>query len=86
MTQHPRLTEVLSCRNETGEFFALDLGGTNFRTLYIQLTDDHGGVVSSLFCPSPLSYGLDLSKSCGPALAYLEAMGRLLTVSQTMLF
>lgn len=39
------------CRHETGEFFALDLGGTNFRVLYVKLSDDHGGVVSHPWLP-----------------------------------
>ena len=39
------------CRHETGDFYALDLGGTNFRTLYVKLSDNHGEVVS---CPIPV--------------------------------
>lgn len=37
------------CRHEKGDFWALDLGGTNFRTLYIKLSANHGEVVSNSF-------------------------------------
>lgn len=40
-----RMNHQSSCRHETGDFWAVDLGGTNFRTLYINLSDEHGAVV-----------------------------------------
>ena len=33
------------CRFESGDFFALDMGGTNFRTVYVKLSDKHGEMV-----------------------------------------
>lgn len=33
------------CRFEAGDFFALDMGGTNFRTVYVKLSDKHGEMV-----------------------------------------
>lgn len=39
------------CRFESGDFFALDMGGTNFRTVYVKLADTHGDMVSiSAYC------------------------------------
>ena len=40
------IAHLLEYRHETGDFWAVDLGGTNFRTLYIRLEDEHGAVVS----------------------------------------
>lgn len=38
-----------ACRFESGDFFALDMGGTNFRTVYVNLSDAHGKMVNILF-------------------------------------
>jgi hexokinase len=35
------------CREESGGCYALDIGGTNFRVAYYQLSDKHGKVVSA---------------------------------------
>jgi hexokinase len=35
------------CRHETGEIFAVDIGGTNFRVIYVKLSDEKGLVVGS---------------------------------------
>ena len=42
-----RLFEPLAlfCSFESGEYFALDMGGTNFRTVYVNLSDKHGEMV-----------------------------------------
>ena len=34
------------CRHESGDFYALDIGGTNFRVLYTRLADGHAEIVS----------------------------------------
>ena len=39
-----------ACRFESGDFFALDMGGTNFRTVYVKLSDKHGKMVC-FACP-----------------------------------
>ena len=39
---------ALYCRFESGDFFALDMGGTNFRTVYVKLSDKHGEMVMLL--------------------------------------
>lgn len=36
-------------RNEKGLFYALDLGGTNFRVLRVQLGGKEGGIVNQEF-------------------------------------
>lgn len=36
-------------RNEEGLFYALDLGGTNFRVLRVQLGGKDGGIISQEF-------------------------------------
>ena len=42
-----------ACRFETGDVFALDMGGTNFRTVYVKLSDKHGQMVNICsFCVS----------------------------------
>lgn len=42
------------CRFESGDFFALDMGGTNFRTVYVKLADTHGDMVNiCVFCSLP---------------------------------
>ena len=35
----------MSCRNEKGLFYALDLGGTNFRCMRVQLGGKEGRVL-----------------------------------------
>ena len=37
-----------SCREETGDFFAVDIGGTNYRVILVSLSEKKGEVVS---CP-----------------------------------
>ncbi len=37
---------VGQCRDEVGEYFALDIGGTNFRVIHVTLSMDKGEVVS----------------------------------------
>lgn len=37
----------MSCRAETGEFYAVDIGGTNFRVIYVKLSDAKGQVVGT---------------------------------------
>ena len=39
------ILRAVSCRFESGNFFALDMGGTNFRTVYVKLSDKHGEMV-----------------------------------------
>lgn len=36
---------LVNCSFESGEYFALDMGGTNFRTVYVKLSDKHGQMV-----------------------------------------
>lgn len=33
------------CRHEQGEFYSLDLGGSNLRVMYVKLSQLHGQVV-----------------------------------------
>lgn len=51
-----------SCREETGDFFAVDIGGTNYRVILVSLSDKKGEVVScpvKSVCPhSPVSQQL----------------------------
>ena len=35
-----------TCREELGEYFAVDIGGTNYRVIYVKLSPDKGKVVS----------------------------------------
>ena len=45
------------CRHEFGEFYAIDIGGTNFRVSFAHLSEQHGEVVScacSPVCSEPL--------------------------------
>ena len=45
---------AVACSFESGDFFALDMGGTNFRTVYVKLSDKHGEMVNfSCFCIPP---------------------------------
>ena len=37
---------VGQCRDEVGEYYALDIGGTNFRVIHVTLSKDKGEVVS----------------------------------------
>ena len=46
--QHGESLGGLSCRFESGDFFAVDMGGTNFRTVYVKLSDKHGEMVMLL--------------------------------------
>lgn len=39
------------CREETGDFFAVDIGGTNYRVILVSLSETKGEVVS---CPVPV--------------------------------
>ena len=34
-------------REELGEYFAVDIGGTNYRMIYVKLSPDKGKVVSA---------------------------------------
>ena len=43
-----------ACRFESGDFFALDMGGTNFRTVYVKLADTHGDMVEHSLPPAQL--------------------------------
>lgn len=43
------LTIVVLCFSETGKFLALDLGGTNFRVLLIELSGEHFEMKSKIF-------------------------------------
>lgn len=36
---------MFCARDETGDFFAIDIGGTNMRMVYVELSDDRGAVV-----------------------------------------
>ena len=38
------------CRDEVGEYYALDIGGTNFRVIHVTLSKDKGEVVSHQRC------------------------------------
>ncbi|KAL3147780.1 hypothetical protein ABBQ32_002513 [Trebouxia sp. C0010 RCD-2024] len=38
----PSMVDELPNGFESGDFFALDMGGTNFRTVYVKLADTHG--------------------------------------------
>lgn len=40
--------EVDHCREEQGDYYALDLGGTNLRVLYVKLGAQKGSTVSML--------------------------------------
>ena len=40
-------SECMRCREEEGEFFAIDLGGTNLRVLRVTLLKGRGAVVSA---------------------------------------
>lgn len=42
---HKRLP---ACSYESGDFFALDMGGTNFRTVYARLSGKPGKLVMQL--------------------------------------
>ena len=42
----PKACPVLLCRHESGDFYALDIGGTNFRVLYTRLAAGHAEIVS----------------------------------------
>lgn len=45
-----------ACSLETGNFFALDMGGTNFRTVHVKLSGQEGHTVQYLFgCVAPAS-------------------------------
>ena len=45
---------AVACSFESGDFFALDMGGTNFRTVYVKLSDKHGEMVNFCrFCIPP---------------------------------
>lgn len=37
---------MLLCRLETGDVYAIDMGGTNFRVMHVQLSEDRSKVVS----------------------------------------
>jgi len=37
--------QVCMCRHESGEFYAIDVGGTNLRVLYARLGPDPKSVV-----------------------------------------
>lgn len=39
-----------ACRDERGRYLALDLGGTNFRCVYIKLGNGKGQIVRNLAC------------------------------------
>jgi hexokinase len=41
-------SETTTCRHETGDVFAIDLGGTNFRVMHIVLSDEQSVVVRHL--------------------------------------
>lgn len=41
------------CRHESGEYYAIDLGGTNLRVLYARLGQEPKSVVG---CRAPLQY------------------------------
>ena len=42
-----KLTRVnCPCRDEVGEYYAIDIGGTNFRSIHATLSDKKGEVVS----------------------------------------
>lgn len=38
---------VTSCREEVGDVYAIDIGGTNFRVMYVHLADGKSQVVSA---------------------------------------
>ena len=42
----PKACPVMLCRHESGDFYALDIGGTNFRVLYTRLAAGHAEIVS----------------------------------------
>ena len=66
--RHESVSNMLPARRyEQGEYYALDIGGTNFRCLYVKLSEQRGVVVSSLqplhrasllSCTSPAPIGL----------------------------
>ena len=37
----------MSARHEHGEYFSLDLGGSNLRVMFVKLSREHGQVVSA---------------------------------------
>lgn len=41
-------------REELGEYFAVDIGGTNYRVIYVKLSPDKGKVVSAQLDAEPL--------------------------------
>ena len=44
---HAKMSDInmCACSCESGDFFALDMGGTNFRTVYVKLSDKHSEMV-----------------------------------------
>ena len=38
---------AVACRDEEGEYFAVDIGGTNYRVIYVKLSDKKSEVVSA---------------------------------------
>jgi hexokinase len=51
------LTTIPPARDETGACYALDIGGTNFRTVYYKLSSEHGKVVRSGLMPAAAAVG-----------------------------
>jgi hexokinase len=64
------------CRNEQGLFYALDLGGTNFRVLRVQLGGKEKRVVQQQYeevsIPPHLMVGTSMVSICCLILNFLE--------------
>lgn len=53
------------CRDEVGEYYAIDIGGTNFRSIHVTLSGNKGEVVrvhSSLCAAALPAHHLDVSE------------------------
>ena len=48
------------CRDEVGEYFAIDIGGTNFRSIHVTLSGNKGEVVRVHSADAYLPYVLQL--------------------------
>lgn len=51
------------CRDEVGEYYAIDIGGTNFRSIHATLSDKKGKVVSCSLLPRMYDYKDSCAKS-----------------------
>lgn len=68
---HPAPHSPLSFRShETGHYFAIDIGGTNFRVVYVDLAPTHGGVARLEMRDAPIP---DAAYTC-PAAGLFDMM------------